>query len=227
MLALLLCAVFTAASSAADPARWDEPFDLKTPDGKLLRACTVRQLTPDFVMIAHEDGIAKLPLEKLDAAWQEKFGFDPEKARAWREEKLAEVKRASEERKQQALERKQQMEADQSGKIASLEKQVKEKNDEIERLKQTVSTLQQQVDAQAAALNGRPVQQNVTVVERVGVVPYRVPYPVVIQQPVPVPVPVPVPAPRTTTTTTTTRIESPFRPGVTIPGSKPAEIFKK
>ena len=226
----LLC-VLAASLAAAEAERWEEPFELKTPDGKLLRACTVRQLTPEFVMIAHQDGIAKLPLEKLDAQWQETFGFDPEKARLWREEQAAEQKRAAEERKQMALEKRMEKEADQSGRIASLEKQLQEKNDEVERLRQTVSTLQQQVDAQAAALKGRPVEQNVTVVERVGVIPYKVPYPVVIQQPVgqpiPFPVPVPVGTPSASTSTTTTRIVTPGARGVIIPGSRPASVFEK
>lgn len=231
ILFVLLCAFSASFAAAAEAARWEEPFELKTWDGKLLRGCAVRQLTPEFVMIAHQDGIAKLPLEKLDARWQEMFGFDPEKARLWREEQAAEAKRATEERKQLALEKRMEKEADQSGKIASLEKQLQEKNDEIERLKQTVSTLQQQVDAQAAALKGRPVEQNVTVVERVGVIPYKVPYPVVIQQPVgqPIPFPVPVPmrTPATSTSTTTTRIITPGKTGVVIPGSRPADVFKK
>lgn len=231
ILTVLSCVLAASLAAAAESARWAEPFDLKTPDGKLLRACTVRQLTPDFVQVAHQDGIAKLPLEKLDAQWQETFGFDPEKARLWREEQAEEQKRAADERKQLALEKRMEKEADQSGKIASLEKQLQEKNDEIERLRQTVSTLQQQVDAQAAALKGRPVEQNVTVVERVGVIPYKVPYPVVIQQPVgqpiPFPVPVPVRTPGTSTSTTTMRIVTPGSTGVVIPGSRPADVFKK
>jgi HAMP domain-containing protein len=217
--------------SAAEPAKWSEPFEIKAPDGKLYKGCTVRQLTPESVMIAHEDGIAKLMLEKLDAVWQERFGFDAEKARLWKEEQAAEQKRVAEQRKQDAMDKKAEKAADQTDKIASLEKQLKEKNDEIERLKQTVGTLQQQVDAQAAALNGRPVQQNVTVVEKVGVVPYHVPYPVVIQQPVVRPVPYPVPVrPHThSTTTTVTRpvINTPVRTGVTIPGSRPASVFDR
>jgi hypothetical protein len=108
-----------------------------------------------------------------------------------------------------------------------LEKLLKEKNDEIERLKQTVGTLQQQVDAQAAALNSRPVQQNVTVVEKVGVVPYHVPYPVVIQQPVVRPAPVHPHTHTTTTTVTRPAINTPVRTGVTIPGSRPASVFDR
>ncbi len=195
--AFILTLALASLLAAAEQARWSEPFDLKSPDGRLFRGCTVRQLTPESVMLVHADGLANLPLEKLDAEWQERFGYDPEKAKLWKEEQLTAQKNAALERDRQKAEKKAEKAADQSDKIASLEKQLKEKSEEIDRLKQTLGTLQQQVDAQAAALNGRPAQQNVTVVERVGVVPYQVPVvvPQTVVRTVPVPYPVPVRAP--------------------------------
>ena len=67
-------------------------------------------VTPSTVTIFHKTGIASIPLEKLPAELQKRFGYDANKASQWRDAEqkthaaLAEQKRQEEERKRKEKE---------------------------------------------------------------------------------------------------------------------------
>ena len=60
-----------------------------TVDGIIFSNVTWRTVTSATVTIFHETGVASIPLEKLPPELQQRFGYDPQKAAAYRGEELA------------------------------------------------------------------------------------------------------------------------------------------
>lgn len=230
-LSIILCAL----SLAAQERPWTEPFDITTTDGKTYRGCRVREVTPDTAVIVIESGVVRLPIAKLDAGWQARFGYDPEQAKQWQQE--------------QAAERKARIEENQQDRIATLTQQLAEKEAELIRLRAKADALQIQLDAQHQAAANAQAQAAAAAqrMEPVTVINH-VPVPVPVQAPVQVPVPV-------ATTQPAAVIVAPAKPavrldpviarkpvavrplprtapvmpaaGAVIPGRRPAELFKK
>ncbi|MBL9115912.1 MAG: hypothetical protein JNJ83_12970 [Verrucomicrobiaceae bacterium] len=172
MKTLLLTLAMTlalAASYAEEREAIVEPFDLITTDGKMYLGCSLREIAPDSVLVMTANGVARVPLDKLSAQWQEKFGYN--------EDAAAEHKRSEKEKQKEARE-----EASAKS-IASLQAQLAAKDAELAQLKIRLQALEAQVQAQAQALAVPPPAQ---VIERVQQVPVAVPY--VVNQPVYVPV---------------------------------------
>jgi hypothetical protein len=61
--------------------------DWTTSDGKTYKDVHVVKVEADAVTILHHDGGALVPLAKLPAALQQRFGYDPDKARAAAEDR--------------------------------------------------------------------------------------------------------------------------------------------
>ena len=53
-------------------------------DGKLLKNVTVKRVEPDGVTLLHSVGVCKVSFEDLPSDWQQKYGYDPEKAAEYR-----------------------------------------------------------------------------------------------------------------------------------------------
>lgn len=89
---LASCFLVAAVSAASDPVRF--PF-LQTKDGKEYAGVKVTAVEPDGVKIAHQAGVARIPLEKLPDEVQALFNFDPAKVAEYRANKAAEQQAAS------------------------------------------------------------------------------------------------------------------------------------
>lgn len=61
---------------------WAETW---TVGDEVFRGVEVRDVTPETVVIFHQGGLGSLPLESLPKELKERFGYDPEKARGYRE----------------------------------------------------------------------------------------------------------------------------------------------
>jgi hypothetical protein len=83
--AVLLC-VLAAASFAGETNTLPTTI---TVDGIIYSNVTWRTVTPATFTIFHETGVASIPLEKLPPELQQRFGYDPQKAAAYRGEELA------------------------------------------------------------------------------------------------------------------------------------------
>jgi hypothetical protein len=81
---LVQCAAVLAATN-------DLPNTL-TVDGVTYSNVTWGAVTPATVTIFHKTGVAAIPLEKLSADLQQRFGYDPKKATAYRESEQAALK---------------------------------------------------------------------------------------------------------------------------------------
>jgi hypothetical protein len=57
--------------------------DFKTIDGKEYKKATVSRVEPDGIVIVHSSGIVKIPFVELSAELQKKYGYQPEKAKAY------------------------------------------------------------------------------------------------------------------------------------------------
>lgn len=75
----LLIILFTLCLSLAAAAE-----DITTTDGKTYTAATITKVEPDGIRILHESGTAKIPFAKLPLALQQKHGYDPTKAAAFK-----------------------------------------------------------------------------------------------------------------------------------------------
>jgi hypothetical protein len=64
-----------------------------TVDGIIYSNVTWRTVTSASVTIFHETGVASIPLEKLPPELQQRFGYDPQKAAAYRAQELAAAQR--------------------------------------------------------------------------------------------------------------------------------------
>ncbi|HEX4141699.1 MAG TPA: hypothetical protein VHY09_15225 [Candidatus Methylacidiphilales bacterium] len=72
-------AVLVLLAAPLSPGRAE---DWTTTDGKIYKDVKVVKLEPDAVTILYRDGGALVPLATLPPALQEKFRYDPDKARA-------------------------------------------------------------------------------------------------------------------------------------------------
>ena len=57
---------------------------LTTADGKTYKSVSVMKVTPASIRIIHSSGAASIPLEKLSAELQQKYNYDPEKAKIYK-----------------------------------------------------------------------------------------------------------------------------------------------
>jgi hypothetical protein len=71
----LLCCIFAAAV-----VRGDDTNTAITIDGVTYENFHWGTLTPTTISVFHKTGVATIPLEKLPADLQERFGYDPKKA---------------------------------------------------------------------------------------------------------------------------------------------------
>ncbi len=78
----VLLFVFAVAASFAEETN-TLPTTI-TVDGVTYSNVTWRTVTPTTVSILHKTGVASIPLEKLPPELQQKFGYDPQKAAAYR-----------------------------------------------------------------------------------------------------------------------------------------------
>ncbi|NBB79123.1 MAG: hypothetical protein GVY36_06695 [Verrucomicrobia bacterium] len=79
---------------------WSESW---TVGERVFQDVEVREVKPDTVVFLHRGGLSSLPLATLPDALQDRFGYDADKARAYREaqaEKIAAARKQSEARKQ-------------------------------------------------------------------------------------------------------------------------------
>ena len=95
---LKFAAAMLAAVLAAGTLRADEPNLVLTVDGITYSNFTWGTVTPSSVSIIHKTGVARIPLELLPPDLKKRFGYDPEKARAYEESV-----RAAEAARQEAL----------------------------------------------------------------------------------------------------------------------------
>ena len=67
-----MIAIFAVSSAMAE--------DLTTVKGETFRNVTVTRVEPDGIAVKHAAGIAKIPFSDLPKEWQEKYGYEPQKA---------------------------------------------------------------------------------------------------------------------------------------------------
>ncbi|HVM61243.1 MAG TPA: hypothetical protein VMV72_10290 [Verrucomicrobiae bacterium] len=89
-IAVLLFGSVVAASRAAETNKLPT---MVTVDGIIYSNVTWRTVTPATVTIFHQTGVASIPLEKLSPELQQRFGYDPQKAAAYRAEEAAAAER--------------------------------------------------------------------------------------------------------------------------------------
>jgi hypothetical protein len=100
---LLLTAVTTLAAPAKKPVKFPE---LALTDGTVLKEVQVLKVEPDAIRVEHSDGVYRIKMENLPEAVQKQFGFDAEKAAAFRavaEEENARIARQEHEARVAAL----------------------------------------------------------------------------------------------------------------------------
>jgi hypothetical protein len=54
--------------------------DITTLKGETFKKATVTRVEPDGITVTHAAGVAKIPFSDLPKEWQEKYGYDPQKA---------------------------------------------------------------------------------------------------------------------------------------------------
>ncbi|TLD70572.1 hypothetical protein FEM03_12705 [Phragmitibacter flavus] len=99
VLAILSQALPLSAEENQNPV---EPsrFDISTLSGEIYKNSRLIKVTPADLTVMHDAGVAKIGFENLNPTWQQKFGYDPAKADAYRE-KIAIQNREAEDRRQQ------------------------------------------------------------------------------------------------------------------------------
>lgn len=86
---LVLCLIFAGGASLAEDTN-ALPTTI-TVDGIIYSNVTWRTVTSASVTIFHQTGVASIPLEKLPLDLQRRFGYDPQKAAAYRAQESAAV----------------------------------------------------------------------------------------------------------------------------------------
>lgn len=71
-------------------------FDIVTRKGQIYRHVESIKVEPDGIRFSHEQGTAKLPFEELQSDLQKQYGYDPQKAAAFRASVAAEKAEAAE-----------------------------------------------------------------------------------------------------------------------------------
>jgi hypothetical protein len=94
----------TAPTNAIAPSSF-------TIDGFIYENVRWGRITPSTATIFHKTGVATIPLEKLPPEWQEKLGYDPFRAKQYRQAE-AEARAAWLQARQQQLELSQQRQAE-------------------------------------------------------------------------------------------------------------------
>jgi hypothetical protein len=106
----VLLFVFAVAASFAEETN-TLPSTI-TVDGIIYSNVTWGTVTSATVTIFHETGVASIPLEKLPSEFQQRFGYDPQKAAAYRaQESVAEQQHLIEIRAQEQIRQQHEAEA--------------------------------------------------------------------------------------------------------------------
>lgn len=80
-------------------------FDLHTLSGEVYTNSRVIKVTPADLTVMHENGVARIPFEKLSVDWQNKYQFDPAKAEEYRRIQLSIQRDAEEDQRKLRAER--------------------------------------------------------------------------------------------------------------------------
>ena len=111
--------------------------DMTTTDGTVYRNATVTKADPDALKISFEDGLARIPFEKLPEDIRQKYGYTPEAAAAFQKQ-VAEQRQAEVVRAKKAID-------EASAKVDMKRKQAL-KNDEKQQLADTLTIKQIESD---------------------------------------------------------------------------------
>ncbi len=77
----LVAGVLSAEDTSAPAAsKSSDRLDITTRSGVTYERCKVTRVEPDGISVFHSKGIAKIAFPDLPAEYQEKYGFDPERA---------------------------------------------------------------------------------------------------------------------------------------------------
>jgi DNA segregation ATPase FtsK/SpoIIIE-like protein len=116
--ALLVLAVGSGASFAEETNPLPTTI---TVGGIIYSNVTWHTVTPAAVTIYHQTGVASIPLEELPADLQTRFGYDPQKAAAYRAEELAaEQQRLADEQARERLRQQREAEAEEAARKQQL-----------------------------------------------------------------------------------------------------------
>jgi len=99
---------------ATPPSPLDNRVIITTVSGVTYSNCTVRRVEPDGINVFYSKGIAKIPFTDLPESYREKYGYDPEKATAYRQA-VTKNQSAAWARQQEAKRRQQQDAQKQTG----------------------------------------------------------------------------------------------------------------
>jgi hypothetical protein len=134
-IAVLLLVFAVVASFAEDTNTLPTTI---TVDGTTYSNVTWRTVTPATVTIFHETGVASLPLDKLPPELQQRFGYDPQKAAAYRaHESMAEQQHLIAVQAQEQLRRQREAEA------AQKDQQARQQEAQMEQARQQLAVAQE------------------------------------------------------------------------------------
>jgi len=74
--------------------------DLRLSDGRNLKNVRIVEVRPDALIVWHRDGVLMADFEKLPKPIRARYGYEPQKAAAFRKEKAAERQATAEENRQ-------------------------------------------------------------------------------------------------------------------------------
>jgi hypothetical protein len=136
-IAVLLLVFAVVASFAEDTNTLPTTI---TVDGVTYSNVTWRTVTPAMVTIFHETGVASLSLDKLPPELQRRFGYDPQKAAAYRaRESAAEQQHLIEIQAQEQLRRQREAEALE---VAQKDQEARQQEAQMEQARQQLAAIQ-------------------------------------------------------------------------------------